>query len=237
MFEARSQILPAANFTLQPLVPLAGCFALGITAGKFFGGWQIYLFVCLIAATAAIVFLKKSFGIIFLFVAFTAVGGLYFTTANQPLVANRLKKLFDERRIKSGDPIEIEGVLTSEPEPAAGGFFLEIKTEKAIYKNSEMSVAGSVRLFAATAERADFADEYERLNLHSGAKIRAACRLRREDRYLNAGVASQMEILDAAEIDATANLKSPLLVEKIADRDGFSPLAPVYEWRNNLIVP
>ena len=235
MFEVRPQTSPA-NFTPYPLFWLAVCFALGISAAKFFDfGWQIYFSVCLISAALTFVFLKKSFALVFLSIAFVAVGGLYFCAANQPLSANRLKKLYDERQIESGDPIEIEGVVQGKPELAVGAFFLEIKTERAIYKNAEIKVSGKIRLYAATANET-FAREYERLNLRSGARIRAACRLRRADNFLNAGVASQKEILDQSEIDATGILKSPLLVEKIADAPEFSPLSRLYDWRDGLIV-
>lgn len=234
MFEERLKTSPA-NFTLYPLALLAACFALGIAAANFLDlNWQIYFAACLIFAVAAAVFLKKSFALIFLSAAFAAAGALYFSAANQPLAANRLKKLYDEGQIKSGDPIEIEGVLQSKPELAVGGFFLEIKTTRAIYKTAEFAVSGKIRLFAASENEA-FAGEYERLNLQSGAIFRAACRLKREDNFLNAGVASQTEILDQSEIDAIGILKSPLLVEKIADAPDFPTLGWIYDWRDNLL--
>lgn len=234
MFEARPENSPA-NFTLYPLACLAVCFALGISAAHFLDlSWQIYFASCLIFAALATAFLKKSFCLIFLLAAFAAVGGLYYSAANQPLADNRLKKLYDEGRIKSGDPIEIEGVLEGKPELAVGGFFLEIKTQKAIYKNSEFPVSGKIRFFAGT-ENENFAAEYERLNLQSGVRLRASCSLRREDNFLNPGVAPQKEILDQSDIDATGILKSPLLVAKLADAPNLSPLAWIYDARDGLI--
>ncbi|MCA1639388.1 MAG: ComEC/Rec2 family competence protein, partial [Acidobacteria bacterium] len=148
---------------------------------------------------------------------------------------NRLKNLFDQQRIKSGDPIEIEGVLQGAPEIAIGGIFLELKTEKAIYKSSEIKVSGKIRLFANNRDE-ETKNEYEQLNLQYGSQIRVACNLRREDKFLNPGTVSQIELLDQKGIDATGIIKSPLLVEKIAETKTFAPLAWLFERRQNLTI-
>ncbi len=226
----------SANFTLYPLLWLAVCFTLGVFSANFlFLEWRTYLFVSLIFATLTAFFLKQNFALIFLSLAFVAAGGLYFQIENQAIPSNRFKKLYDEQQIKSGDAIEIEGVLQSKPELAVGGFFIELQTEKAIYKNSEMKVSGKIRLFAPTTSE-QIAGEYERLNLQYGSRIRVACRLKREDNFLNAGVSSQKDILDQIEIDATGIIKSPLLVEKLGDEQTFASLAWIFDRRENLIV-
>jgi len=154
---------------------------------------------------------------------------------NNSVAPNRLKRLYDANQIKSGDPIEIEGVLQGKPELTVGGFFLILKTEKAVYKDSEIKIAGNVRLFAPVRE-VQIKQEYEQLNLNYGSRIRVACQLRREDNFLNAGVISHKELLDQRQVDAVAVIKSPLLVEKIADTKTFAPLAWIYERRQNLII-
>ncbi len=224
------------NFTLYPLFWLAVCFAFGILSGNFLNfGWQIYLTICLLSAILSAFFIKRTFTVIFLFVAFIAAGALYFHIENQTISPIRIKRLYDETRIKSGDPIEIEGVLQTKPELAVGGFFLILKTEKAIYKETGLDISGNVRLYAAIRDE-QIKSEYDRLDLNYGSQIRVACNLRREDNYLNAGVVSHKELLDQKGIDATANIKSPLLVEKIEDTETFAPLAWIYERRQNLII-
>jgi len=226
----------SANFTLYPFLWLSVCFAVGILSANFFSlGWEIYLIICLIFAISAAFFIKRNFALIFISVAFVAVGGLHFQIENQSIAENRVKRLYDQNRIISGDPIEIEGVLSGKPELAVGGFFLVLKTERAVYKESEIEISGNVRLFAA-AQDERIVNEYEQLNLNYGSRIRVGCRLRRADDYLNAGVISRTELLDQKQIDATAIIKSPLLVEKIAETKTFAPLAWVYERRQNLIV-
>ncbi|MDQ3321879.1 MAG: competence protein ComEC family protein, partial [Acidobacteriota bacterium] len=224
------------NFTPYPLFRLAVCFAFGILSANFLVlDWLIYLAVGLLSAALTVVFIKHRFALIFLSIAFIAVGGLHFQIENQTTAAHRLKKLYDAEQINSGDPIEITGVLQSKPELAAGGFFLELKTEKAIYKSSEIKISGKIRLFAPIGEK-QIEEEYKRLNLEYGSIVRLACNLRREDSFLNAGVASQKEILDQREIDATCVIKSPLLVENIGNAQTFAPLGWLSDRREDLIV-
>ncbi len=125
--------------------------------------------------------------------------------------------------------------MQTKPELSVEGFFLELKAEKAIYKNETLEVSGKIRLFAFVPNE-EIAAEYEALNLEYGSRIRVACRLEREDEYLNPGVVSKKEILDQKEIDATANIKSPLLVENLGEEKTFAPLAWIYERRQELIV-
>src|SRR5688500_14365064 len=224
------------NFSHYPLLWLAVCFATGILTAKFFAfDWRISLAFCLFFTILTAAFLKQRFALIFLSIAFVAAGAFCFQSENQHLPSHRLKKIYDENQINSGNPIEIEGVLQSKPELAAGGFFLTLKAEKAIYKGANFDVSGNVRLFAVVPnEQID--EEYAGLNLQYGSRIRVACNLRREDNFLNPGVVSQKEILDQKKIDAAATVKSPLLIEKIGEREVFAPLAWIYERRQELIV-
>jgi competence protein ComEC len=224
------------NFTFYPFLWLAICFALGILwAQNTTAGWQVYLIVCVASALLAVVFIKHKLAPIFLFVAFAAVGALHLQIENQIVSPNRVKRIYDENRIKSGEPIEVEGVLQTKPEIAVNGFFLILKTEKAVYKSSEIKISGNIRLFAPIHEE-QIKSEYDRLYFNYGSRIRVACKLLREDNFLNAGVVSQRELLDQKDIDATAIIKSPLLVEKVEDTQIFAPLAWLYERRQNLII-
>ncbi len=225
-----------ANFTPYPLLWLGVCFTVGIiTAKVFVFDWRIYSAACLVSAILTILFIDRKTALPFLSLAFIAAGGLIFNIENQPVSTSRVKNLYDNGQIKSGDPIEIKGVLQGKPELAAGGFFLELKTENAIYKGAQLEISGKIRLFAPVDDE-QIRDEYEKLNLQYRSIINVACRLRREDNFLNAGVASQKEILDQKEIDAAAVVKSPLLIEKIGEEQIFAPVGWLYDARENLIV-
>ncbi len=224
------------DFSLYPLLRLAICFSSGIlTANILALDWKIFFIACLFFAILTIVFIKRKVSAVFLALAFFAVGAFCFQSKNQTLAENRLKSLYDKNIITSGDALEIEGVLLTKPELSVGGFFLELKSEKIIYKGDTIDVSGKIRLFA-TVSNEQIAAEYEALNLQYGSRIRVACRPQREDEFLNPGVVSRKEILDQKEIDATANIKSPLLVEKLGDAKTFAPLAWIYERRQELIV-
>jgi competence protein ComEC len=226
----------SANFTLYPLAWLSVCFALGILLENLFAAsWLIYLAVCLASAIFALIFSKQKNAALFLLVSFIAAGALCFKTEKASVAPNRLKNLYDQQVFVSGEPIEITGILQSKPEPAVGGFFLELKAESAISKGVETAVSGNVRLFAPSFDKQS-ADEYEQLSLKPGARLRVACALKREEKFQNPGVKSQKEILDQKEIDASATIKSPLLVENLGEKAAFRPLAFVYEQRQNLIV-
>lgn len=196
-------------------------------------GWQISLAGCLFFAVFCA--FKQKLALIFLSLAFVSVGALIFQIENQEVSPNRLKRLLDEDKIGSGNPIEIEGILRGKPELAVGGFFLELETEKAIYKGDERQISGRVRIFAFVQDE-QFAGEYEALNLNYGSRIRVACNLRREEKFQNPGAVSYKKILDDLGFDATATLKSPLLIENLGNEKISAPLGWIYEQRENLIV-
>lgn len=226
----------SANFTLYPLAWLSICFASGILLEKFLeASWQIYLAVCLIFAILALIFIKQKSCVGFLLLSFVAAGALCFYTEKNSVATKRLKNLYDKQIFISGEPIEINGILQGKPELAVGGFFLELKAESAIYKGEAKTVSGNVRLFAPTVDK-QTALEYEQLQLKYGTRLRVACQLRREEKFQNPGVKSQKEMLDQKQTDATAIIKSPLLVENLGETSSFQPLAFVYEQRQELIL-
>ncbi len=224
------------NFSFYPLFRLAACFAFGILAGKHFAiSWKFALFSSLLCGVLTAIFIKQKFAVAFVSLAFIAAGAFCFQIKNQTIPANRIKKIYDENRIQSGEPVEIEGVMRGKLDEAVGGFFVEIQAEKLVYKARTLDVSGKIRFFAPLASE-QIAGEYQALNLRYGSRIRAACNLLREDSFLNPGVASRREILDQQEIDATCTIKSPLLVEKIGDEKNFVSMAWLYEIRKNLIT-
>ncbi|MGI8556488.1 MAG: ComEC/Rec2 family competence protein [Pyrinomonadaceae bacterium] len=224
------------DFSLYPLAWVAVFFAFGIIIGNFSDfSTAVFLSVCLISAILTVIFFRRKFIFVFLLISFIALGGLCLQIEKNSAAPNRLKILYDKKEFISGEPVEITGILQGKPELAVGGFFLELQTESIIYKTVERKISGNIRLFApAFSEQT--AAEYEQLNLHYGVRIRAACELRREDRFLNAGVVSQKAILDRNETDASGIIKSPLLVENLGETKTFAPLNIFYESHQNLIL-
>lgn len=224
------------NFTLYPLAWLTGSFALGIFVGKYYDFvWQISLAICLISAICTLIFIKQKFAIILLFLSFTALGGLCLQVEKMSVAPNRLKVLFDSEKLKSGEPFEITGISQGNPELAVGGFFLIIKTESLFSKGVEQKVSGNIRLFLPTRDE-QIAKEYEQLNIGYGTKLRVACEVRRAEKFQNPGGISNKEILDRQGIDATAIVKSPLLIENLGKARTFPPFEWLSERRQNLII-
>ena len=224
------------NFSHYPFLWLCVCFCVGILSANFFAfDWKISLCFCLVFALLTIIFINRKFAAIYLFVAFGFLGAFVFQIENENILANRLRKIYDEKVIESGEPVEIEGVLQGRPELSVNGFFFKLKAEKIIYKGLIRDASGVAKFFAPIEDER-IAEEYAQLNLQYGSRIRIACNLRREESYLNPGVISRRKILDDQGIDATAAVKSPLLIEKISDEEVFSPLALVYGQRQNLIL-
>ena len=224
------------NFSQYPLLWLSVCFALGIfLAGNFSYSIYISFIICLVSFFFCLIFLKtKKIAVIFIFVAFASIGGFYLQIEKETIPADRLKSLYDNNQINSDDPIEIEGVLQSAPELAAGGFFLDLQIKKAIYKGETIEVSGKVRLFAPLLDE-QIEKDYQTLNLQYGSRIRVACRLSRENEYLNPGAFLRKEILDIKDTDVSGSIKSPLLVEKLSQTETFAPLVWLYEYRQELI--
>ena len=173
------------NFSHYPLAWLAVSFAIGILlAGRLFLSWQIYLIICLTAAFLTAIFFRRKFAAFFLIAAFSALGALSFQAEAQSVASNRLKILYENSELISGDPIDLTGVLAGQPELAVGGFFLVLKAESVIYKGVERNVSGTVRLFAPVLSE-QVSRDYEYLSLNHGDRIRLGCNLKRGNTYLN----------------------------------------------------
>ena len=100
-----------SNFTLYPLAWLTICFAFGVLIGNLLMfSWQIYLVVCLISAILPLILIRKNFAVIFIFLAFTSLGGLSLEIEKMSVSPIRLKILFDSAKLNSGEPIELVGV-------------------------------------------------------------------------------------------------------------------------------
>jgi len=215
------------NFNRYPMLSLAVAFVAGILlSGVLILDLKLILVACASFAFGAFIFRQSRYATILILAAFAAAGcGI--AIIERDISPDRLRVLYDSGAIRSGDPVEIEGVLLGGPEPSVDGVLLNLSSEKVWYHGEERGVSGNVRLFlpvngATTA-------------LKYGARLRIACKLEREDEFLNPGVLRKREILDRLGIDATGSIKSALLVEKLTDERVFLPLAWIYDRRAQLI--
>ena len=222
------------RFTNFPLIWLAICFATGIFIAGILPITIAIVAFCagvLIVATAVV---RHRYSLIFVSITFLATGALSYLLHQDNLSADRLKRVYDEGQIVSGEPMEIVGTLTGNREATIDGFFMTVEAEQLIYKSVIRPVSGRLRIFASSNSELINA-EFAALQLESGAKIRVACNPVREDSYQNPGVLPRKELLDWQNLDATATLKSPLLIEMLGDRSAWNPNDYIYALRENLI--
>lgn len=233
---SKSAKISLSDLTFYPLALLAVCYICGIfLSAKIEAGWQSLSVIFLASIVLAFIFRKRKIRFLFVFSAFVILGAMCFQLEKQSVKPNRLKVLYDTGVLVSGEPLEITGVSSGKPELSVGGFFLTLESENVFYKNVGREVSGKIKLFAPVKNE-EAAQEYERLQIGYGTKLKAACELRREDKFLNPGVSPAKEILDSQGVDAICTIKSPLLLEKIGETENFRPLAWVYEQRQNLIL-
>lgn len=165
---------------------------------------------------------------------FLPLGAACFYIQTHTLPEDRIRRIYDEGRIASGEPVEVEGILLGMPESAFGGLFLTVQADSISFKADVRTVTGRVRLFAPVYDDVA-ADDYDALETRYGSRIRVMCNLKREEEFRNPGVKSRVEMLDEQSIDATATVKSPLLIEKIRDEPVFPAWAWTFEQRQRLI--
>ena len=221
------------NFSRYPMLWLAVYFACGI-ALDYFAHLEFWLLLVVTVLLAALCVVRRNASVFLLPLIFVLLGGLCFEIQTQSIAEDRIRRIYDKRHIRSGEPVEIKGVLLGLPEPAYGGTFLRLQAERLTYERSERNVAGMVRLFVPANDQLK-PSEFDQLDLHYGSRISVFATLEREERFRNPGVASRIEMLDQQGIDATATIKSPLLIEKLNDEPVFLPLAWIYEQRQRLI--
>ncbi|MEP6705522.1 MAG: ComEC family competence protein, partial [Acidobacteriota bacterium] len=222
------------NFSRYPMLWLSVWLAAGIVLGHFFEiGFAVPLVSSVFLAACCVAFNKSSLYLIPL--VFISLGVMCYEIESAKSPENRIKRIYVEGWIQSGEPVEIEGVLYGLPEASYDGEFLLVRVDRLTFKNSIAVVSGRIRLFLPMQSGSGI-EEAKQQDLRYGSRVRIYCRLEREERFQNPGVASMVEMLDQQGIDATATIKSPLLIEKLGDESVFEPLAWVYEQRQRLIL-
>lgn len=231
--------LPQVSFSSHPLALLAVSFALGIIAARFIA---VPLKVCLIAVAvgaAAGVYLyarqQAALATLCLALAFCWAGAALALLETGNVSATRVQRFFDEGAIASGDPVEVTGVLTNAPERAPDSFYLTLRVEQIRFREREQAATGVVWLVVAARDVVT-REAYERLELRYGARVRVMAALSRAETFRNPGGSSLTEYLERRGYDATATVKSPLLIERLDDERVFLPLAWIYEWRQFLLA-
>ena len=90
---------------------------------------------------------------------------------NHPPPLNRISRLYDQQIIRAGEPVELTGTITGQPEPAPQSFYLTLDAERIRIKGIESGAAGTVLLTARLSSN-QLKNEYDALELRHGARLR-----------------------------------------------------------------
>lgn len=233
--------LPQARFASSPLLILAVAISAGITLAhyctlesKSILALSIAIGVSLTLFCIAVISKKRlTLAAMFFVAAFFCAGHVLATFDNRPVGPDRISKMYDTGLIASGEPVELTGIVSGQPEPAPDSFYLTLQTEKISVKGAQRDATGTVLLLAHVHEQR-VREEFAALELRHGARVRVMTTLDRDENFRNPGVLPLTEYLERQGYDATGVVKSPLLIERLDDATVFLPLAWIYEWREHL---
>lgn len=226
---------PIDRTAKMPMVWLAAAFAGGILFASYFSP-PLYLSLgfAIVILLAAICSIYSRITFPLLICASFFIGAFCFAAEIAGVSDSRIKRIYDEGRIESGTPVEIEGRLAGYPESAFDGVFLRLDASALTVRSEKINASGTVRIFLPLRD-AEQKEDFAALSLLSGSTIRTACGVTREDQYLNPGVLPRRKVLDQQGIDATCTVKSPLLIENVGGGGWLTPLDIAYSWRQWLI--
>ncbi|HVF28577.1 MAG TPA: ComEC/Rec2 family competence protein [Pyrinomonadaceae bacterium] len=226
------------TFIPVPLALLAASLAAGVLLARLFTPALSVCVACAAAATLigcfALAKQKLDVATVSVVCAYVIAGAVLATTERAGIDGGKMRRLYEDGQIASGDPVEITGTLKRAPERTPEGFYLTLRVDSLRFKSQEHDVRGVVELHATVYDRITGA-EYEALKLRRGSRVRVMTALRSEGGYRNPGVTSFIEYLDNRGLDAAATIKSPLLIEKLGDEPVFAPLVWLDEWRGWLL--
>ena len=136
-----------AQSTPNPLLWISLSFALGIFAANVWdlpSGLLIGIAVaCGVGAVLPVEKLPSSFLVL---TACFSLGAICYEVERSSVSYDRLSQMYDDGRLTSGDPVEIEGGVIGMPEAAPDGYFITLDAKKIFSRNSELSASGKLRL-------------------------------------------------------------------------------------------
>ena len=117
------------RFNREPLVAIVIAFAAGIVIAKL-AAVSIGAGVGALSVFAVAAFLTRKHSIAtgFILLGFAAAGAISLgSEGHRNASPDRLRNIYDSGQIESGTPVEIEGILSGQPEAAFDGEFLTVQ--------------------------------------------------------------------------------------------------------------
>ncbi len=217
-----------------PLAVLAAAFSSGILLESMIPSGPTAL-IALAAMTGAfsIAFSGTRSRTALLLIAFMFAGAACNASRGRP-DDDSVRALLDSGVITEDDPVDLLGEVGFGAEPMPNGAFFDIACEEAVIGGRRQRVSGTVRIFVAARDPVAEA-ELAGLDIVPGRKLLVSLRLQREDKFRNPGGTHYADVLDRRGLDASATIKSPLLIEVLGPAQGQIVNRLVNRFRKNLI--
>ena len=184
----------------------------------------------LIASIKFILSRKDSSATIALLIGFISIGAALSLAERTGVESTRLNRLFEAGAITSDDPVELEGRLAAPPEPALRRYYLDVEAESLRTRRRVIQAKGRARLMIPISDKIT-AEEFARLALDRGSRVRVLVRLERARNYDNPGSPDFNDFLERNGYDLKGVIKSPLLIERIKGQRDRSILTSLYRAR------
>ncbi|HYP02440.1 MAG TPA: ComEC/Rec2 family competence protein [Pyrinomonadaceae bacterium] len=227
------------SFHPHPLALVAASFAAGILLAHFAPHTPFFpLAAGALSTLLALVACKHGrakLATTLVVLAFACAGATGAGVEERGVGRERVRRLYEDGRVETNEPVEITGVLRRAPEFAPDGFYLTLGVERVRARGTERTAVGAVELFAPVRDEIRKL-KYEELELRRGARVRVLVALERAEKFRNPGGSSLTEFLERRGVDARGTIKSPLLVERLEDERVFLPLVWLEAWRERLRV-
>ena len=208
-------------FSQHPLAQIAVAFSSGICGASYLPAKLGFsLIACAVCSVSALVgVLKKRVH----WAGFVLLLAFFFAGQTIALLERRSESQSSVTNGKSS--LTLTGVLDGPPEFARDRVYLSLRVEDGQAKRV---------LLLAPFRPAETENEYRRLQLRYGTRIRVTTTLERTGNYRNPGVSTLSEYLDRKDYDATGIIKSPASITRLEEGAVFGPLASLYVWREKL---
>jgi hypothetical protein len=204
-----------------PAVALAAAFVCGIVLGlssvlaRFSSSSQFLLgsFLAVgVLLLAGLLFVRLGWlaaGAGSSLLCWVSLGILGAMVAQQPLPSDHVVTLVDGGRLDLHSPLRWYGTLRDEPARLPWGYGYEIELSGVDYQGDNLPLHGGMRLSFTPHAGEDALPE-----LHAGDTIAVLAEARRPQMFKDDGAFDRRAYLAAQEIDLTAGLRSPLLLER-----------------------
>jgi Domain of unknown function (DUF4131)/Competence protein len=199
----------AAAFVCGIALGLGTAFARVSTAHYFLVGVFVAAGLPVLAGLILVRFNWLAAGAAVSLLSWVSLGFFSTAIAQQPLPSDHVVTLVDSGHLDLHSPLRWYGVLRDEPSRLPFGYGYEIELRGVDYQGKHRPVHGGMRLSFSP-----HADEETLPDLHAGDAIAVLVQAKRPQVFKDEGAFDRRAYLATQNIDLTAGLRSPMLLER-----------------------